>query len=104
VMEGGDRGDDLYGLGGNDTLTGDRASDCLAGGPGHDVLDDDDSPISMPDDIDTLLGGLGPDTLLAKDGDTLDLLNAGIGIGDQCFGDIVFSTPFRVAFDARINC
>ena len=41
-MQGDERGDDMYGLGGADTLRGGRASDCLAGGPGRDTLDDAD--------------------------------------------------------------
>jgi hypothetical protein len=58
----------LFGEGGNDTLTGGSGNDLLDGGPGND----------------TLLGKGGADTL--HGGDDNDMLTGGTG-DDQVFGD-----------------
>lgn len=83
-MQGEERGDDLYGFGGADVLRGGRASDCLQGGLGPDELDDSDVNNTQPDDIDTLWGGSGVDILNAKDGDSLDALEAGSDLFNAC--------------------
>jgi hypothetical protein len=91
-MVGGLRGDDLYGFGGTDRMWGNRASDCLSGGPNTDYLYDDDPNNVEPDDKDTLWGGADSDLLNAKDGDSFDSLNTGEGTAAWCYydpGDVV---------------
>jgi hypothetical protein len=84
-MYGGLRGDDLYGFGGADKLRGNRASDCLSGGPDTDELCDTDlDNFNQPDDSDTLWGGGAVDRLDAKDGDSYDTLNGGQGTLERC--------------------
>jgi Ca2+-binding RTX toxin-like protein len=63
-------GSRFWGLGGNDTLTGDTAGDLLDGGTGDDSL-------SGGTGDDTLLGGTGIDVLTGGDGN--DVLTAGPG-------------------------
>jgi Ca2+-binding RTX toxin-like protein len=105
-MQGDLLGDDLYGFGGRDFLRGNRASDCLSGGPDPDNLNDSgpvpepepDHPWFQPDDIDTLWGGGGLDTLNAKDGDALDSLNGGGDVNTCIYdqGDEVFSRCVKI--------
>ena len=60
----------IYGMGGNDTLTGSAFGDFIDGGEGGDSLAGDDG-------IDTLIGGNGDDTL--NGGDGVDVLIGGAG-------------------------
>ena len=72
-------GDQIDGLGGNDTLSGGRSDDVLIGGSGDDTLDggEDDDTLTGGADDDTLLGGAGNDTLSGGSGN--DALRGGVG-------------------------
>jgi Ca2+-binding RTX toxin-like protein len=65
----GDAGNDaLYGGAGNDTLFGGAGSDTLVGGSGSDVINAGDSDDSVYGGAgDTIIGGLGDDTLTIDD-------------------------------------
>ena len=58
------KGNSLWGLGGNDVLSGRDGPDMLFGGPGDDMLDggDEDDTLEGGYGADTLTGGLGSDT------------------------------------------
>lgn len=67
----GDVNDTLYGLEGNDTLSGKGGNDILYGGAGDDTLDGDG-------DNDTLYGGADDDTLKGGYGDDLYVYESGL--------------------------
>jgi len=78
---GGNKNDNVLGLGGNDTLSGGGGNDKLNGGDGNDTLIGGSGN-------DKLTGGLGDDTMIGGDGDdTLDAIDgtddADGGIGDD---------------------
>jgi hypothetical protein len=78
----------IFGLGGNDTLTGSNKYDCIVGGPGDDTLNGDNSG-PEPDVLiggpgnDHLNGDNGPDYLYGDDGN--DVLDGGNN-GATCDG------------------
>jgi Ca2+-binding RTX toxin-like protein len=63
LLDGGGWGDTIEGSAGADTLRGDSDSDTLTGGPGADVIE----------------GGTSGDTIVWRDGDGTDTINAGAG-------------------------
>ena len=85
----------MYGLDGDDGLTGDDLADRLYGGAGHDSAQGGDGADALygEDGEDTLSGGLGNDRLeggsgadLMWGGDGTDQLTGGLGI-DRLWGD-----------------
>ena len=66
---------DLFGLAGNDILTGTFLADSMNGGSGNDVLNGTNGGIDF--DSDTLVGGSGDDTITGGNG---DLINGGVGV------------------------
>lgn len=65
----------IYGLGGNDSLSGSAAGDAIWGAAGNDTIDARDGSdwLDGGDDNDTILGGTGADTLNGGNGnDSLD--------------------------------
>jgi Ca2+-binding RTX toxin-like protein len=68
-----DGGNRIYGLGGNDSLTGGAQADLIDGGEGDDTL-------SGGEGDDTLTGGSGHDTLYGGDGNDTYVFRAGSGI------------------------
>ncbi len=104
--------DEVEGNGGADRISGGPGDDLLTGGKGNDCIEDTDGsdPVgwenggdacgfdfeekeleccngdSSPRDTDILRGGENGDTLDARDGDGLDILNGGPG-RDECLGD-----------------
>lgn len=92
---GGDGGDIIYGLGGNDTLNGEGGGDILYGGVGSDRLNGGDGGDKLYGGSggDGLDGGAGNDLLFGDDastdtlrgGDGNDVLDGGGG-SDQLFG------------------
>lgn len=92
-VDGGEGDDTLNGEGGNDTLTGGQGSDLVDGGDGNDVIDTaGGGAYPLPDmgypglypadsdptnDLDTVYGGAGDDTI--RTGDDADLIDGGTG-------------------------
>jgi Ca2+-binding RTX toxin-like protein len=89
--------DEINGRGGNDTIAGDSfissGDDLIRGGGGNDDIAD----FSLGNDIDTIFGGKGDDTIRVNEGDSdvdPDFVDCGPGI------DTVFVDPT----DTRLNC
>ena len=85
-------GNKLWGLGGNDVLSGREGPDQLYGGPGDDTLDggDEDDVLEGGYGADTLTGGLGADTASyagSMTGVTVRL-HSGQAMGGDAEGDI----------------
>ncbi|MGR3759221.1 Hint domain-containing protein [Roseobacteraceae bacterium NS-SX3] len=102
TIDGGDGDDVIIGNGGDDSLTGGDGSDEVEGGEGDDVIDTSGSGIALPDrgfpgyagitpdippvpadpdpedDMDTVSGGAGNDTI--STGDDADLISGGAGM------------------------
>jgi Ca2+-binding RTX toxin-like protein len=81
----------IFGLEGNDTLTGANQYDCVVGGPGNDIISLDNS--SPGDGNDVAIGGPGNDTLSGDNGvdflyggDGNDTLDGGEASPDYCDG------------------
>jgi RTX calcium-binding nonapeptide repeat (4 copies) len=55
--------DTIFGMGGNDELSGDPGGDYIEGGPGNDEINGGDTGNSPQDGADTLYGGDGADTI-----------------------------------------
>ncbi len=90
----------LFGLGGNDTLTGGDQADALHGGPGDDVLlaGAGDDTLDGGAGNDTLDGGAGNDTYLQIPGST-DVLDDAQGIDLIDMG----SASLAVDIDLRVS-
>ena len=90
--------DEINGRGGNDTIAGDSfissGDDLIRGGGGNDDISDP----SIGNDVDTIFGGKGDDTINVREGadfsDNPDVIDCGPGI------DTVFVDPG----DTRLNC
>ncbi|RMF28837.1 MAG: hypothetical protein D6752_06980 [Candidatus Nitrosothermus koennekii] len=105
-------GDNLFGVGGDDSLKG--GNDILSGGKSNDILYGDNlqggngvNTIFGGNDIleggegsDTLNGNEGNDAINAQDGATTDSIDGGLGI-DICAIDI---DQVNNQSDTRINC
>jgi Ca2+-binding RTX toxin-like protein len=92
----------MFGLGGNDVLTGFGDGDILDGGAGNDSLDGG----TMNDVLkggagnDTLIGGIGEDTMTGGAGN--DLIDAGTG-ADVIYGEAgADAFMYRIALDAEL--
>ncbi|WP_068309682.1 Hint domain-containing protein [Aliiruegeria sabulilitoris] len=97
VLDGGVGDDEIHGGGGNDTITGGDGSDTVYGDDGDDVIDTSSTGIPLPDlgfgpygpvpeipadgdptdDMDTVYGGAGNDTITT--GDDADYIDGGEG-------------------------
>ena len=96
-------GNSLWGLGGNDVLTGREGPDRLSGGAGDDVLDggDEDDTLEGGYGADTLTGGLGADTA-SYAGSMMGVtvrLHSSQAMGGDAEGDIwgdVVTVPYTV--------
>ncbi len=94
----------LWGLDGNDVLTGREGPDILSGGAGDDMLDggDEDDTLEGGYGADTLTGGLGADTA-SYAGSMMGVtvrLHSGQAMGGDAEGDIwgdMVTVPYTVA-------
>ncbi len=78
----------IYGLDGNDTLTGSSGNDTLDGGSGNDL-------INGVGGTDTLIGGAGNDAFVVDNGSTTVVENAGGGI-DSVYASVSLTLPSNV--------
>ncbi len=95
----GGKGDDcLQGGSGNDTLSGGDGSDQLSGGDGADQLRGDKGQDTLHGDWgnDQLEGGADSDLFLLSDGDDLDTVNGGLGFDTVIVQGTPMSESFRV--------
>ena len=81
LIDGTLQGDDISGLGGNDTLNGSDGSDFLDGGAGDDTLngEGDDDTLYDTSGLNLLDGGAGNDTLLSYSPTSGQILIGGAG-------------------------
>lgn len=99
-LNGGEKADRIYGMGGNDTLNGGAGDDWLEGGAGADTLNGGEGK-------DTLYGGAGADDLYGDAGaDKLyggagnDMLRGGAG-NDTLYGGADFDTYMHYTGDGN---
>jgi Ca2+-binding RTX toxin-like protein len=73
----------VFGIAGDDTITGSALGDCISGGPGKDVIygEDGDDYIMGGVDADSLFGGAGNDVIWSHHNPfgTVDYMNGGPG-------------------------
>lgn len=101
----------MYGLGGDDSLTGSTAADMLLGGDGNDTLTGNpgnDLLVGGPGN-DTMSGGLGSDTYVYNKGDSQDVIQNGPSetgtIDKLVFGDGILPSDVamsRVGWDLKV--
>ncbi|MDO8415259.1 MAG: calcium-binding protein, partial [Agitococcus sp.] len=92
----------LYGMEGNDTLTGSTGSDQLFGGMGQDVLNggDGNDILSGGLDADTLNGGVGNDVYRWTVGDGSDILRDTLGLDTLDLSNLQYADA-RVYYDGN---
>jgi len=104
VLDGGDGRDVLFGNGGVDQLSGGTGDDVMLGGEGDDVLDGEDGNDVLQGEAgdDVLVGGIGDDQLLGGAGADTYLFNLGDGI-DSLSDSNQIGEESRVVFGAGIT-
>jgi Ca2+-binding RTX toxin-like protein len=104
VLNGGNGNDILFGEAGNDQLIGGTGDDFIRGGDGDDVLNGEAGNDSLEGEAgnDVLVGGAGDDQLLGGAGDDTYQFNLGDGI-DSISDSIDVAEPNRVVFGPGIT-